>query len=411
MRAGSLWWGPLQSGALLLLWPTGESPSSHDLPATFEPRHEGGVDTSTGLYVREDDDLHLAGTPPFILTRTYRTKDRVSRHFGIGATNNAEWYLMGDGRTFQWVALILEDGTRVHFDRVSEGTSYSNARYVNDGAANEFDWAEVGWTGRRWLLRYYDGSLAWFRGCSPATRQPCGIIQTRDFDGHVVHFDRNAEGNVETIRAGRSQSMHFEYDDRQRIIRARTSDAQQVVYTYDDGGRLREATAADGVKRSYTYGAQDELLTITEPGRVITNEYDSDLRVSRQVTQSRPSPAGPSDPYVLEFRYRTGDDGVVTETDVTEPDGTHTLYRFANGRAVLEIYDAQGDNPVMVSLDRDESGFVTRVTVRCRANGRRITRTADITADDDEETIKRQLIADECSEGRAVPRPPERPMK
>ena len=31
------------------------------------------------------------------------------------------------------------------------------------------------------------------------------------------------------------------------------------------------------------------------------------------------------------------------ETDVTEPDGSHTVYRVANRQTVLEVHDARGN--------------------------------------------------------------------
>jgi Domain of unknown function (DUF6531) len=84
-----VWGGPFCSGAIYLTRSTGTPPVTHDL-GSYRPRHKGHVDVSTGLYIREDEDLILDRTPPFRFTRTYLSNDRVSRQFGIGATNNAE---------------------------------------------------------------------------------------------------------------------------------------------------------------------------------------------------------------------------------------------------------------------------------------------------------------------------------
>lgn len=388
-----IWAGPLSSGALFLAWPTGAPATAHHLDQAYAPRHQGGVDVATGLYSRDDEDLVLTGTPPFVFTRTYRTQDRVSRAFGIGASNNAEWYLIGDTPNLRWVQLILEDGGRISFDRVSWGTSYRNARFISRGDRREFNGAEVGWMGRQWLLRYQDGRLAWFRDCP--TAPPCSLIQLRDADGHVVDFRRNARGLVEVIEA-ETESIRLEYDARDRIVQARTNSGQHAAYSYDSAGRLDQATTSDGITRKYGYGPQDELITIEEPGRTIQNTYDSDGRVARQVVRlTSPEDATRS---VFEFVYRIAD-GVVTETDMTEPDGTHTVYRFADRRTVLEIYDARGKTPVMVSIDRDaNTGIPTRLTVRCTSSGRRLTRTAAVASDDQDE-VKRELIARECSPG------------
>ena len=104
---------------------------------------------------------------------------------------------------------------------------------------------------------------------------------------------------------------------------------------------------------------------------------------------------------MFEFAYKTIDN-VVIETDATEPDGTHTVFRFANRQVVLEIYDARGKHPKMVSLDRGNDGQVTGVTVRCESNGRRVTRTAEVTAGN-REAVTQSLIAQECSRGQGAP--------
>jgi hypothetical protein len=96
--------GPITSGGYFLALQRGVHPIDHPLDASYVPLHKGGVDRSTGLYEREDDDLVLKATPPFVLRRTYRTNDRRSLEFGVGASHNGEWYLYGDGahleRTF-----------------------------------------------------------------------------------------------------------------------------------------------------------------------------------------------------------------------------------------------------------------------------------------------------------------------
>src|SRR5687767_9633993 len=66
------------------------------LAADDEPLHRGYVDGATGTYYRKDDDIVLAGTPRFVLERTYRSRDPISRQFGVGATHNGERYLRGN---------------------------------------------------------------------------------------------------------------------------------------------------------------------------------------------------------------------------------------------------------------------------------------------------------------------------
>ena len=118
---------------------------SRELPAF----HKGSVDLGTGLYIRENEDLVVAGSPALILRRTYLSGYRVSTQFGIGTTHTGEQYLHGDGHRFQWASLILASGTSVNFRRVSRGTSFYNAMYEHRETSSEWEGARLGWAGQQ----------------------------------------------------------------------------------------------------------------------------------------------------------------------------------------------------------------------------------------------------------------------
>ena len=80
--------GPIRSGALLLLRPAPMTPQPHDLDPEYRPLHKGYISLSTGLYIREDEDLIVRGTPTLFLRRSYRSGFHVQREFGIGTTHN-----------------------------------------------------------------------------------------------------------------------------------------------------------------------------------------------------------------------------------------------------------------------------------------------------------------------------------
>src|SRR5206468_2533684 len=103
---------------------------------------------------------------------------------GVGTTNNAEWYLIGDPARFQWSELILADGGRIHFDRTSSGISFTNALFLHRATPTGFYGARLGWTGSDWVMRFYDGSFATFQACSPGGNNVCSLIEICDADGH-----------------------------------------------------------------------------------------------------------------------------------------------------------------------------------------------------------------------------------
>jgi YD repeat-containing protein len=351
--------GPIRSGAFWLSSGPLQAPHQHDLPRDYRPLHQGHVELSNGLYVREDEDLVLSGTPPFVLHRTYRTRDRQTRPFGIGASHDGEWYLYGNGGHFQWVELILEHGGRVHFDRVSAGTGYSDALFVNRTDATEFYGARLGWSGYNWILREQSGAVGWFLPChGPGTN--CTLTRWRDADGHVTRFTRDSAGQLRRIDAG-AQWITLDYDARQRVIAAQASTGRSMKYDYDGSGRLTAAHYSDNTIRRYDYDNEDRLTRIEEPGRIVRNRYDEHgFMVYQRVDFS-----GDSEPYIAEARYVINGDRV--QTDFLESGEPPVRYAFsARGATESETYDPDTPAAITVTYDRDPaSKIVSGVTVSC----------------------------------------------
>jgi YD repeat-containing protein len=385
--AALMWGGPLSSGALFLLLPNrAPAADSSELPESYTPLHKGYVDLSSGLYVREDEDIVLSGSPSFVWRRAYLSRDRGARHMGIGTTHNAEWYLMGHVRDLQHVQLVQEDGARITFDRTSRGWSYANAMFVHTESATDFYGARLGWVGQRWALRFRNGALAMFKSCDTPDN-PCSLISVRDPQNRIVRLIRDDGGVLRAIEAG-TERLTFDYDDRKRVVRvARGSD--EVTYSYDDRGRLVRATAG-AVIRSFQYGPRDEMIAIEEPSRIVENTYDSELRVIRQVVRR----AGHPDD-VLSFAY-TIHDGKIAETTVTQYDGSRTTYRWNDKRRHdLEIHEGDGQS-VMVQYARPDGVFTQSLTVSCTRDGRAVSETVEVWPGE-ESRVKNEVIERICS--------------
>lgn len=247
--AAAIYAGPVSSGALFLMVPPRATALDHRVPSSYEPLHKGGVDAGTGLYTREDEDLIVPDAVPLVLRRTYLSGDHVSRQFGVGGTHLGEWYLIGDSAAFQWAELILANGGRIHFDRVSSGTSFVNALFEHWSTPTSFFGSQLGWVGLEWALRFADGSLALFQGCGPDNTNTCSLIELRDADGHRIRYVRDRSGLLLKIQ-GPTQEIAFDYDARRRIVRAHDSPTHGVSYSYDDGGRVSRVVASDGTIRA-----------------------------------------------------------------------------------------------------------------------------------------------------------------
>jgi YD repeat-containing protein len=383
--------GPASSGGLFLL---GASPSvpaaDHPLPAGYEPVHKGGVDLGTGLYVRENEDLLVDGTPPLVLRRTYLSGYRVSRQFGIGTTHNGEESLAGDRERFQWVALFLARGTRINFKRVSPGTSVLNALYVHDESATEWLGARLGWTGLNWALRKRDGSLALYQGCG-GRRKHCAIIQDRDAHGHTIHYRRDRSGTLVRMETGADRWIAFEHDASGRAIRAHDSTSREARYTYDARGRLVRVTTSDGIVHRYGYTDADELATIEEPDTSIENVY-RDGRVVRQVNRFPDR-----EPYTFDFTY-TVEAGRLVATGTRRSDGSWAQYTWdEHGRSTSEIIGQDGLEPAVFTYQRDPTtGGITALTLTCPDRQGRPLRHTGVARDGNEEAVKQNLLQTHC---------------
>jgi YD repeat-containing protein len=380
----SVFGGPVLSGAIFLLLPDHVQSVEHDLPRGYEPLHKGGVDIPTGLYVREDEDLVVGGTPPLILRRTYLSNYRVSAHSGIGATHNGEIYLHGD---LQRISLIVAKGSRITFDRTSAGGSYLNATFEHR-SRDEWDSARLGWVGLGWVLRRADDELLLFRGCRSTT--VCSIIQSRDPHGHTINYRRDGSGRLARMEA-QDRWIAFDYDNRNCIVRASSSGGHIVTYEYDSAGRLSRASGDNGVHH-YTYTDRDQIATMEDPGRTIENQYDANGRCIKQIVRTGSESAA----LTFDFSYRLHGDAVV-QTDMARSDGEWSSYAFSQNRSLLSEHWRRPGLEAYVTYERDpETEQATAVTVTCPDRKGLPLRHASVVTDGDEERVKANLLSTHC---------------
>jgi YD repeat-containing protein len=384
--------GPISSGTVLLLLPSRSAGGGQDLTDSYRPLHKGHIDLSTGLYIRENEDLIVRGTPALILRRTYISRFRESKQFGVGAMHNGEWYVIGDGTRFQWAALIRPGEARITFERTSPGTSFLNALFEHRSSAGEWQGAKLGWTGLNWALRKADGTLMLFRPCGPkATQDVCSLIQQRDAAGRVIDYRRDGAGKLLRIEAEDSRWIGFDYDERGRITRAYANTAQEVRYEYDPGGRLSRVIAGDRISR-YTYTDRDELATMIEPGTDIENAYDSAGRCARQANKYPDS-----EPYVFDFIYVTKGDRIV-QTTSARSDGTWARYTFdGSSYTTSETLGSAPADTAVFTFERDASTHaVTALTLTCPDRRGIPLQHSSIVRPGHEDRIKRDLMETHC---------------
>lgn len=329
-------------------------------PAGSGPKDKDGepVDLSTGLFVYERTDLVLPDTIPISLTRTYRQSDTVSRPFGIGMTHPYEIFMIGDTRPYTFQELILPDGARIHYNRISPGTSFSDAVYEHTSSQTGFFKSQLAWNGSGWDLTLKDGTVYTFPDSDSATvprRAACTSMRNRY--GETLTLTRDSNSNLTRISSPNGRWVEFTYDTSNRITQAKDNIGRTVGYTYDAGGRLWKMTDPAGGVTEYTYDGTHQMLTIKDPRNhvYLTNEYDANGRVFRQ-TQA--------DGGIYQFAYTLNGSGKVTQTDVTDPLGNIRRTTFnAAGFVFTDTFALGKPEQQLITYERQAgTNFLLSVT-------------------------------------------------
>ena len=277
------------------------------------------VDLATGLLTLDKPDLVLPDVTPVVLQRSYRQNDTGRRSFGVGQTSGLDMYLTGDG-TFQWAELILPDGARVRFTRISPGSGHATAVMEHTATPTAFYKAQLAWNASYmgWDLTFRNGTI-WVFGVNVnpgnmlvAVRNQLGyqlVIQRGTLTG-TAHLPTRISG-------ANGRTIEFTLDTTNKVItQARDlSTGRTVSYTYDGQFRLTHITDPAGGVTEYTYdGTSSRIHTIKDARGIVflTNQYDANGRVILQ-TQA--------DGTTYQFAYTLDGSGKVTQTDVTDPRG------------------------------------------------------------------------------------------
>jgi YD repeat-containing protein len=322
-----------------------------------------------------------------VLRRTYNSGDTFVRRFGLATTHPGEWWLYGNGdHAVPWGELILADGGRIRFERITPGRTEEGAVLRHDTTPTEFNGALLSWTGALWELRFPDGSFASF-----GPPKVCYLQERRDPDGHRILYVRDSSNTLLRMES-EGQSISLEYDAQKRIVRAYDTTGQEVSYAYDDHGRLVRAAGNNGIVRQYEYDERNNLVAIREPGRIVQNWFDEAGRWSRQVMKAGEDDP---DPYVATAHYVVEGNSVV-ETDFDEGDGLNVLRYNENHYVLSETLDADGDAPMVFTYDLDKTTNILKsATLSCRAAAGPISRRVRLESSNDDD-VKDALIRENC---------------
>jgi RHS repeat-associated protein len=253
--------------------------------------------------VYEKTDLFLPDTIPLRFSRTYISGDSLTRSFGVGFTDVYDMFLIGDMNPYTFQDLILTDGNRIHFDRISKGTSYLDAVYVHaTSPGSPFYGARLTWVPvvlgginpgvpSHWKMTLKDGTTLLFPEASTSTNPWCqAVTQIIDRYSNIVNLTRTPTSNSPTgcnltqVTSPNGRYITFTHDSQGRFKQAQDNIGRTVKYTYDAAGRLSTVTDVNNGVTTYTYNDQNQMTTIQDARGIVylTNQYDP---VSGRVAQ------------------------------------------------------------------------------------------------------------------------------
>lgn len=255
-------------------------------------------DIETGIYLRTYHDLFIQDSVPIDFVRTQRSMDPRSRSFGIGASTSYDMFIVGDTARFSWVALVLADGSREVYARVSPGTGFADAVFENKTTPDQFYGSRIYWNHGSWTVKLRDGSEYAIQGCSGASKPgQCAMTEHRNTRGERLLIRRDREGNIQRITSPHGRYVAVATDSSGRISRIQDDTGNRwVTYKYDAAGWLKETWSSIGAKQEFSYDARFNMTSVHETGVprdcaeaydfTVLNYYDSQDRLKFQTVST-----------------------------------------------------------------------------------------------------------------------------
>jgi YD repeat-containing protein len=276
------------------------------------------IDLRYGLVITRTTDLFIPDSVPVALTRCYRLWDEDSRTFGRGSALSWDMYPIGSRNPYTYVEIITCDGSRLRFERISQGTGYADALFEHRQTATPFFGSRFSWNGNGWDLKRSDGSLLLFPESYYAKRGVDGaLIGFRDGTGQQVKIERDRRRNVKKITSPGGGFVSFDYDSAERVTKAVDNRNRTVKYSYDAGGRLFKVENGKSF-RSFDYNDM-YLMSIEENGHKFAAFRYKRGRLG-QITFAD------GQIYKFDYDYDPKDNYTVVRTYMQEPNGTVTKF-------------------------------------------------------------------------------------
>ncbi len=291
------------SGAMFTNSPTPPSKGPKGAAGGGDP-----VDLYTGLFDYHKTDLVLPDTIPIVIQRSYRQADSNSYSFGVGATNLYDIRMWSENNWHE-ADLILPEGGRVHYVRISPGEGYKEAEYKSTNTPGPYYDSTIKWneSERGWDLKLTNGLTFEF-----GEDAPLQAIRDRFGDQLTITRTEGENGNITQITSPHGRWVTFSYDGSNRITEIKDNAGGTLQYHYNSSGYLEKVTDPAGHETKYEYDSSGDMTAITDGrgNKYLENKYNSNDRVSKQID---------GDGGTFEFSYALNGEGNAESATITDP--------------------------------------------------------------------------------------------
>ena len=152
------------------------------------------------------------------------------------------------------------------------------------------------------------------------------MLSITDRHGNKLTITRDSNSNITQITSPNSRWIQFTYDSNYRVTQVRKTISGELCSTFNDAGyRLNRAVDANGGTWQYNYDSNNNMTSLVDPRNItyLQNQYDTQNRVIKQILADGVS--------AYQFAYNPGcvsNCPVITETDVTDPNGNIEKVNF-----------------------------------------------------------------------------------
>lgn len=300
------------------------------------------VDLRTGLFLHHTQGPALDDRMPLQIRTTYRPDDSASREFGKGVFHSYSHYLYNAGEPHSnwdrfW--LVLPDCSKVPFDRKSAANTVFTSNYQAVA-----DQVPGSWYGAKLTILRSGAGLPEIN-IMELTRRDGLRLRFNTLGGHLLQMIDRHDYKIEFLRVGgaltriTSPSGRFldvsASQSTKRIGTITDMGGRVWNYAYDSESRLTRITYPDASFERYVYDANGRMSEVWDRrgNRMVFNQYDHLGRVTHQTL---------SDGGTHEFVYVTDTDGAISETRVSDPNGSTRRVRFHTSGWMSEDTEALG---------------------------------------------------------------------